>query len=94
MNTIISSVSLFVHTYMWDIYTNTFYPWATPIGTMTAFGIVTTISVLLSWFVFGVLKPQPGCIFEGKVPFLPLYVGDPRGYKDPRYRCKINGGQG
>lgn len=69
-----------------------FYPWATTTGTLVTLGVIFAASVILAWFIICVLKPEPGCIFEGKVPFLPLYVGDPRGYKDPRYRTKRNGG--
>lgn len=89
----------FIHDYMYDYswvkygFEPTFDPCATPIGAITSISLVLILSASVSWFVFYVIKPQPGCIFEGKVPLLPLYVGDPRGYNDPRYRTKLNGGE-
>lgn len=70
-----------------------FYPWATTTGTLCTIGVTLVLSAGITWFITRVIKPEPGCLFEGKVPLLPLYAGDPRGYRDVRYRTKYNGGQ-
>lgn len=54
-----------------------FYPWATATGIAVMLGIMFAFSAIVTWFIFAVIKPKPGCIYVGKIPFLPLYAGDP-----------------
>ncbi len=77
-------MSTFIHTYMCRHYLHgvfhegcSFYPWATWQGTLTTFGAIFAFSLLVTWFIFGVIKPEPGCLYEGPLPF-GFYMGRPR----------------